>query len=205
MSDLRVEAAFLYDEAQARRESGNPSGALMRYLRCLEIAEQLGDATWRAHLELEVAQMHHALYELAEARRRYEQARAHFAEVGDAAGEATALVGWARVDHLDGHYSHALSLLPEALDHANRAGDPVAAGLALTTMGQCLWDSGNSGEGLAKMVEGVRRLAASGAPEADAAAEQLRYYGGRLGADEFRAAVEAATDDERVRRLVLEG
>src|SRR5262245_61362777 len=136
MSDRRVRAAEIYEEARQRRFSGNPSGALLRYERCLELAEELGDRRWQAEIEREVGEMHHELYELPAALHRYERARARFLEVGDAQEAGLTRCLAARVRLLRGSYQEAQAEFAVIVEEALARADTRLEGVARAGLGQ---------------------------------------------------------------------
>ena len=174
MSDQRVRAAEMYEEARQRRFSGNPSGALVRYERCLELAEELVDRRWQAEIEREVGEMHQELYELPAALDRYERARACFTELGDAKEAWLTQLLAARVYLLRGSYQEARRQFTVVLEEAVVQGDERLEGMARAGLGQALCEEGRPEEGLPEIKRGLERLVAAAAPEADEVRDQIR-------------------------------
>src|SRR6266511_3966861 len=102
MHSTRVHAEALHEEARQRWSTGNGSGALARLRQCLALVAELGDRRWQAELKREVGEIHHQLYELAEAFSWYQRAREGFAALGDPAEEGRTLVRLGEVEHLRG-------------------------------------------------------------------------------------------------------
>lgn len=176
MDELREKLVWLHAEAADRRATGNPTGAMARYLQCISICEETAEPRKVAAICLEVADMHYDLYDLAEATRWYERGEAGFVAVGDLAMASRCRLGLGKVELLKGDYAAAIAIYAGELDRILEQGDSYAEGLARIGLGQALCDSGAVTRGVPELEAGLNCLTASGAPEAAEAARVLKLW-----------------------------
>jgi tetratricopeptide (TPR) repeat protein len=201
-AERRLEAAELYEEALARREQGNPSGAFARYRRVLEIARELGDVRWQAQLAAELGEMYHAGCDLIDARRWYEEALELFRQLGDGAREGETLLHLAEVEQLAGETSRAEALFRECLERQVAAGDRQREGLVRSRLGRLLWGMKQEQAGMTELIRGWELLAECSPAEAEAVLRRIRELREQVGRVRFRRIVEAATDNPEHRKLI---
>lgn len=119
-------AAELLEEAQNRRATGNPSGAMARFQRCVEVLEALGESRWQAEIEREIGDMQLDFHELHDALNHYSSARNRFAGLGEEVEEALTIGRIGQVRYLIGDYAAAADQFREALARLTDSGNPVA-------------------------------------------------------------------------------
>lgn len=203
VSDRRLEAAVLYEEALARRAQGNPSGAFPRYRRVLEIARELDDRVWQAQIAAELGEMYRGACELMDARRWHEDALELYRELGDAPRAAASLLHLGEVEHLSGEMAKAEMLFRQALEQQIALADRIQEGIARARLGRLLWDLKQEPEGMAEMIRGWMLLREGGEEEAEALAARIRSLRDRVGRIRYQRAVEAAIEAPVLRRLLL--
>ena len=205
MNDRRLEAALLYEEAQARRAEGNASGALSRYRRLLEIAAGLDDHAWCADLWFELGDMYHGACDGLEARRWYDRALAAYAGLGDARRTAETRRRCGEVEQLLGDMQGAEQLFQEAVAGAQAIGDSAIEGRALASLGNLWWELGRADEGAAAMIQGLRMLDPASPGDAARVQEHIRAWSRRIAAGHYRRIIEAsAVDPELCARLLID-
>lgn len=203
LPDRRAEASRLYEEAVARREEGNTTGAFARYRRLLEIAVELEERAWEARLTTEVGRMYQDAFDLLEARRWYNRALLLFHELGSEPLAVGVLFRLAQVELLAGDMEAAERRYHETLARARAAGDGKTTGLAAAGLGHLLCETGREAEGVAELIHALNRLAASGASEAREVEDQVRGLRSRLGPLRYRQLIEEATPDTALRSTLL--
>lgn len=202
--DRRLLAAEIYEEARVRRSQGNETGAVGRYLRCLELIQELGDTAWQAQIEAEVAAMYQDQYLLTDALEWYDTALRHFAALKDQKRVGQMQLGLGSVHLLNGNTTEAQSHLEQALRTLREAEDQRGAGEAQAELGKALWEAGDVAAGVAQIVAALGALGDCDVAFRARVLDQLQYRGQALERDEFRQFVHAATDDEKLRRQILE-
>jgi tetratricopeptide (TPR) repeat protein len=204
VSDVRVDAGVLYEEAVIRRAEGNTTGAIVRYTRVLAIAEQLGDEAWRAQLLDEIGQMYQEACDLLSAREWHGRALALYEERGEAGSAARVRLRLAQVEQLAGDLERSEALFREAAAGLGAAGEFRDEALARAGLGQLLCEVKRSEEGVREMIAGLRRLDEAGEPDLEPVRGYLREYRSRVGSVRYRELIEAATDDPPLRSMALE-
>lgn len=203
VSDRRLEAAVLYEEALARRAQGNPSGAFPRYRLVLEIARELDDRVWQAQIAAELGEMYRSMCELMDARRWHEEALELYQGLGDEPRAAASLLHLGEVAHLAGDLERAETLFREALERQLALADRVQEGAARARLGRLLWDQKQEPEGMAEMIRGWTLLREVDEEDAEALAVRIRSLRDRVGRIRYRRAIEAAVEEPSLRALLL--
>lgn len=195
MKDRPLEAALLYEEAHARRAEGNPSGALARYRRLLEVAAALDDAVWCGDLCFEMGDMYQGAGDGLEARRWYGRALDAYARPGDQARAAETRRRSGEAEQLLGAMEAAEQLFQEALAGARAVEDRAIEGRALSSLGNLWWELGRADEGAAAMIQGLRLLDLAAPGDAARVQEQIRAWSRRIGNAPYRRIIEATAGD----------
>jgi tetratricopeptide (TPR) repeat protein len=198
----RFAAAQLYEEARLRRFQGNPSGAVVRYRRVLEIAGETGDRGWMGEIAAEIGEMYRDACDAMAARRWLEEALDHLRAAGEAAQAGTVLLRLGQVEQLAAAPEAATRRFEEALPllTADSERGEVLAGLA-----QVLWDLKRDEEAAAAAARAAALLRTDDPEAAEALRERVREWKWRLGGARLRQLLKAAAPDEETFRFLSGG
>lgn len=117
---------------------------------------------------------------------------------------ARALFQMAQLARMEGQVSRAFALYDELLPLAEELGDHRAHGLATAMRGQLVFLQGDKPAGIQAMIRGLEGLRSCGAHEAEHLTCHTRFFSRRLPRAEFERCVEAATEDEALREVLLQ-
>lgn len=143
--DLLMLLAQTYEAARERRSVGNSPGAVSRYRKAVELAEQHGDRQWAVEILSELGEMHQQAYELGEARRTYGEALARAQEAGDPAPIARLERRLAQVALLEGDLGAARAGFRRAAERYEQQRFPLEAAERRLDLARCSWDAGERG------------------------------------------------------------
>jgi tetratricopeptide (TPR) repeat protein len=152
MSDVGpvILIAQTYEAARERRQQGNTLGAVARYRKAAELAEQRGDHRWAAEILAELGEMHQEAYDLLEARRSYEEALERYTRAGETA--AGVHLRLAQVAQLSGDLATAEAGFRAAIQAYGAAGDRSAEGETRLALARLFWEQQRPGDAVEEAV-----------------------------------------------------
>lgn len=187
--------AQTYEAARERRQQGNTPGAVARYRKAAELAEQRGDHRWAAEILSELGEMHQEAYDLLEARRSYEEALERYTQAGEPAPGLH--VRLAQVAQLSGDLAAAETRFRTAAQaYGATGGNLCAEGEARLALARLFWEQQRPNDAVeeAAWAWGLGREAGAEAASGEAV-ELLRVWKRRARPEWLRERLESVTPD----------